>query len=173
MDENSRVWVSPIQFRVRWANIGSLRMANKTLSWLFIVLFYLIYIYIYICRTLLEKQGRTHKWCTLMAMQKQDDQHEHTFSSSARMRDIVQKTCVRRWTIGKSGERMVRDIRATSTTWWWWWWCIYIYIYIIVKLNKLLFGYYEFIPNSLDSHHTIVNCQITVCRVFSIILKFD
>ena len=40
-----------------------------------------------------------------MTMQKQDDQHEHTFSNYVRIRDVVQKTCQRRWTIGKSGER--------------------------------------------------------------------
>ena len=39
-----------------------------------------------------------------MAVQKQDDQHEHTFSNYVRIRDVVQKTCLRRWTIGKSGE---------------------------------------------------------------------
>ena len=40
-----------------------------------------------------------------MAEQKQDDQHEHTFSNYVRIRDVVQKTCQRRWTIGKSVER--------------------------------------------------------------------
>ena len=40
-----------------------------------------------------------------MAVQKQDDQHEHTFSNYVRIRDVVQKTCQRRWTIEKSGER--------------------------------------------------------------------
>ena len=40
-----------------------------------------------------------------MAVQKQDDQHEHTFSNYVRIRDVVQKTCLRRWTIEKSGER--------------------------------------------------------------------
>ena len=40
-----------------------------------------------------------------MAVQKQDDQHEHTFSSYVRIRDVVLKTCLGRWTIGKSGER--------------------------------------------------------------------
>ena len=40
-----------------------------------------------------------------MAEQKQDDQHEHTFSNYVRVRDVAQKTCQRRWTIGKSGER--------------------------------------------------------------------
>ena len=40
-----------------------------------------------------------------MAVQKQDDQHEHTFSSYVRIRDIVLKTYLGRWTIGRSGER--------------------------------------------------------------------
>ena len=40
-----------------------------------------------------------------MAVQKQDDQHEHTFSSYVRILDVVLKTCLGRWTIGRSGER--------------------------------------------------------------------
>ena len=40
-----------------------------------------------------------------MAVQKQDDQHEHTYSNYVRIRDVVQKTCLRRWTIGESGEK--------------------------------------------------------------------
>ena len=40
-----------------------------------------------------------------MAVQKQDDQHEHTFSSYLRIRDVVLKICLGRWTIGRSGER--------------------------------------------------------------------
>ena len=40
-----------------------------------------------------------------MAVQKQDDQHEHTFRNYVRIQDVVLKTCLRRWTIGKSGER--------------------------------------------------------------------
>ena len=40
-----------------------------------------------------------------MAEQKQDVQLEHTYSSSVRIRDVALKTCLRRWTIGKSGER--------------------------------------------------------------------
>ena len=62
------------------------------------------------CRTLLEKHGRTHKRLYSygpphMAVQKQDDQHEHTFSSYVRVRDVALKTCLGRWTIGRSGER--------------------------------------------------------------------
>ena len=40
-----------------------------------------------------------------MAAQKQDDQHERTFSSYVRIRDAVLKTYLGRWTIGWSGER--------------------------------------------------------------------
>ena len=36
-----------------------------------------------------------------MAVQKQDDQHEHTFSSYVRIRDVVMKTCLGWWMIGK------------------------------------------------------------------------
>ena len=50
-----------------------------------------IYIYIY---------GPPH-----MAVQKQDDQHEHTFNSYVRIRVVVLKTCLGRLTIGRSGER--------------------------------------------------------------------
>ena len=44
-------------------------------------------------------------WIPTHSRQKQDDQHEHTFSNYVRIRDVVRKTCLRRWTIGKSGER--------------------------------------------------------------------
>ena len=44
-------------------------------------------------------------WTPHMAGQKQDDQHEHTFSSYVRIRDVALNTCQRRWTIWKSGER--------------------------------------------------------------------
>ena len=40
-----------------------------------------------------------------MAEQKQDDQLEHTYSSYVRIWDVAPKTCQRRWTIGKCGER--------------------------------------------------------------------
>ena len=40
-----------------------------------------------------------------MAVQKQDDQHEHTFSSYVTIRDAVLNIYLGRWTIGMSGER--------------------------------------------------------------------
>ena len=46
-----------------------------------------------------------HVWFVYMAVQKQDDQHKHTFSSYVRIQDVVLKTCLGRWTIGRSGER--------------------------------------------------------------------
>ena len=39
-----------------------------------------------------------------MAAQKQDDQHERTFSSYVRIRDVVLKTYLGRWTIGVARE---------------------------------------------------------------------
>ena len=44
-------------------------------------------------------------WTPHMAVQKQDDQLEHTYSSSLRTRDVTLKTSQRRWTIERSGER--------------------------------------------------------------------
>ena len=51
-----------------------------------------------------------------MAEEKQDDQHKHTFSNYVRIRDVVQKTCQRQWTITVKWWERVKDIRATSTT---------------------------------------------------------
>ena len=44
-------------------------------------------------------------WTPTHGREKQDDQHEHTFSSYLRIRDVVLKTCLGRWTIGMNGER--------------------------------------------------------------------
>ena len=60
-------------------------------------------------RTLLEKQGRTHKRCTLMDPHtwpcKSRTTSTNIHSATMRIRDVVQTTCQKRWTIGKSGER--------------------------------------------------------------------
>ena len=72
---------------------------------------YFIYIYIYIYIYILTgvslyiyiymySYGSPHT-----AAQKQDDQHERTFSSYVRIQVVVLKTCLGRWTIGRSGER--------------------------------------------------------------------
>ena len=75
-------------------------------------------------------------WTPHMAVQKQDDQHEHTFSSYVRIRDVVLKTSLGRWTIGRSGERgsgiSVLPARYDDDHD-----DIYIYIYIyIYKIKK-------------------------------------
>ena len=62
------------------------------------------------CRTLLEKQGWGHKWCTPMdshiwPSKSRTTSSKHTYSSSVRIRDVVLKTCQRRWTMGRSGGR--------------------------------------------------------------------
>ena len=44
-------------------------------------------------------------WTPHMAEQKQDNQLKHTYSSYVRIWDVALKTCLRRWTIGRSGER--------------------------------------------------------------------
>ena len=44
-------------------------------------------------------------WTPHMAVQKQDDQLELTYSNYVRTQDVTLKTCRRRWMIGRSGER--------------------------------------------------------------------
>ena len=44
-------------------------------------------------------------WIPHMAEQNQDDLLEHIYSSYVRIRDVALKTCQRRWTIGRNGER--------------------------------------------------------------------
>ena len=76
-----------------------------------------IYIYIYI-----------HPVSPQMAEQGQDDQLEHTYSSHVRIRDVALRTCQRRWTTGRSGERGSRIpvLAARHDDY------IYIYIYIYI-----------------------------------------
>ena len=50
-----------------------------------------------------------------MAAQKQDDQHERTFSSYVRIQDVVLKDPPRAMNDREEWRERVRDIRATST----------------------------------------------------------
>ena len=81
-----------------------------------------------------------------MAVQKQDDQHENTFSNYVRIQDVVLKTCLRRWTIGKSGERgsgiSVLPARHDDDD------DIYIYIYIYIYISDC---------HSIDKAHITPN----------------
>ena len=78
------------------------------------------------CRTLLEKQGRAHKWCTPM------DPNIWPRKKGQSARTYIQQLCE---DMGCSPEDLpeamndrenwrerVRDIHARGTTWWWWWW---------------------------------------------------
>ena len=55
--------------------------------------------------------GRAHKWCTPMdphiwpSKSRTTSSNIHTYSSSVWIRDVAQKTCRRRRTMGRSGER--------------------------------------------------------------------
>ena len=68
-----------------------------------------------------------------MAAQKQGDQLERTFSSYVRIQDVVLKTYLGRWTIGRSGERgsgmSVLPARYDDDD-------IYIYIYIYIVIHR-------------------------------------
>ena len=80
--------------------------------------------------TLLEKQGRTHQWCTSM-----DPAYGRT-KAGRPARTYIQQLCEDTECSPedlpeamndreKSRER-VRDIRASGTIWrWWWWWWLY------------------------------------------------
>ena len=85
-----------------------------------------------------------------MAAQKQDDQHERTFSSYVRIQVVVLKTCLGRWTIGRSGERgsgisMLParydddDDEINCLTWncFWYWNCTY------AKVNCLILNGFD------------------------------
>ena len=73
-------------------------------------------------------------WSPHTVAQKQDDQHERTFSSYVRIQVVVLKTCLGRWTIGRSGERgsgiSVLPARYDDDD------DIYIHIYTYIYINK-------------------------------------
>ena len=88
-------------------------------------------------RTLLEKQGRAHKWCTTMdphiwPSKSRTSSSRHICSSYVRIRDVALKTCQRRWTIWRSGERGYDMMRIMIY--------IYIYIYIYIGAQVYLCG---------------------------------
>ena len=80
------------------------------------------------CRSLLEKQGQAHKWCTPM--------EPHIWPGKSRTTSSNIHPAAM-WGYGWSPEDLpeamndrekwqerVRDIRASGTTWWWWWYHI-------------------------------------------------
>ena len=72
-----------------------------------------------------------------MDVQEWDDQHELTYSSYVRTRDVTLKTCLPEAMNDREKWReTVRDIRAGGATWWWWW---YIYIYLLYFTYEQIF----------------------------------
>ena len=77
-------------------------------------------------------------WTPHMTKQKQDDQLEPTYSSYVRIRDVALKTCQRRWTIGRNGERgsgismlaARHDDDDDDELSCHWWWSLFKYNYI-------------------------------------------
>ena len=71
-----------------------------------------------------------------MAEQEQDDQLEHTYSSYEGIRDVALKTCQRRWTIGRSGERgssiSVLAVRHDDDD------CVAILLWLILVKNQVI-----------------------------------
>ena len=72
-------------------------------------------------------------WTPTYGREKAGGQLEHTYSSYVRIRDVALKTCQRRWTIGRSGERgsgiSVLAARHDDT-----YIHIYIHIYIYIYI---------------------------------------
>ena len=96
--------------------------------------------------TLLEKQGRAHKWCTPMgppqhmAVQKQDDQLELTYSNYVEDTGCNHEDLPEAMNDWEKWRERVRDIRAGGTTWWWWWLCVWaLKVYSKVSFGQTLF----------------------------------
>ena len=84
-----------------------------------------------------------------MAGQKQDDQLEHTYSSYVRIRDVTLKTCPKRWTIGRSGER-----------------CSGIFVYIFLWSSFLFAVSILWYRTGIDYKSSISNCfRCTFCTI--------
>ena len=99
-----------------------------------------------------------------MAVQKQDDQHEHTFSSCVRIRDAVLRTCLGRWTIGRCGKRGsgISVLPARHD--------IYIYVYVVHTISFQTFFLWALLLivhtwNSCPLRINLLRLQCTCCIV--------
>ena len=103
-----------------------------------------------------------------MAVQKQDDQHEHTFNSCVRIRDAVLRTCQGRWTIG-SGERGsgISVLPAWHDDDY-----IYIYIYIYIKMLSSGFSFWMRFRTFWTTHIYYFNAIHTLFHVLHTHLPF-
>ena len=89
-----------------------------------------------------------------IAERKQDDQLEHTYSSSVRIRNLGLKTCQKRWMIGRSGERgsgisMLEarhcyddDDDDDIYIWWYFWNIVFTDVYIYTSIHIQSYHYH-------------------------------
>ena len=87
-----------------------------------------------ICVSLLENQGRNHKWCSFTYGRAQASQpvrtylHQPCVDTGCNLEeDLLWAMDDREEEREREREReRVREIRAVSATWWWWWFCLYV-----------------------------------------------
>ena len=101
-----------------------------------------------------------------MAAQKQDDQHERTFSCYVRIRDVVLKTYLGRWTIGRSGERgsgiSVLPAQYDDDD-------IHIlYIFLYIYYINILFVYIYIYKYIYIFYQFIISTSICSCRIYKL-----
>ena len=117
-----------------------------------------------------------------MAEQKQNDQLEHTYSRSVRIRDVALKTCRRRWTIGRSGERGSRisvqaerdddddDIR-TAKCWAWLWSLLPRFHHCWNPISSTILGllFFNIYSNWDDPHTQSINLWFSRQNLLSLL----
>ena len=81
MNPKLKVWAH-VEYKLTYYNVKVQHIIHHSTVILSLSLYIYMYIYIY---------GPPH-----IAVQKQDDQHEHTFSNYVRIQNVGLKTCLRR-----------------------------------------------------------------------------
>ena len=92
-----------------------------------------------------------------MAKQGQGDRLEPTCSSSVRIRDVAQRTCQNRWTIGRSGERG-SEISVFGLVWLVWFYGISTFVGYLTP-NPFLCKWSVLLKTVQFSISTRFNCQ--------------
>ena len=124
------------------------------------------------CRTLLEKQGRAHKWCTPMdthiwlGKNRTTSSNIHTATmwgcSPEDLPDAM--NCREKW------RERVRDIHACSKTWWWWWWWFLFEIKIFMYHTHLRIMYITNFSDKIQKKN--LKCIIHIDLVEYVAAKF-
>ena len=118
------------------------------------------------------------------AAQKQDDQHERTFSSYVRIQVVVLKTYLGRWTIGRSGERgsgiSVLPARYDDDDFWTWMklkeqmTMIQFLIWLILMVCQSVLHY--FMPKGSFYIHVYIFCVVVIVLLnpkFKLIFRWN